>query len=252
LLRFATGFFGHGSRPLKDKLRWEVHMARGADLRHFMRPQKESILVQRYVPGRVLSHTFVSSKGKYLSGFTYENLNSPEASKHPCRKLQTLDVQYDCEEMARRMADHLNLTGFACLDFIRNESGELFLLECSARLTHTVILGKSIGLDLARLLFEESTLDTGNVRQRVFSLFPDALQDNPSHFDAKTSMIPWDDPALLISFIKGTHQSAISKKWLVQMVFKWVEDKWLGYRNRHLTFRDPKTLRVFDRETAVF
>jgi glutathione synthase/RimK-type ligase-like ATP-grasp enzyme len=244
LRKHTKGFFGNGVMRFTDYLRWEVHKARGFDLRHLMQPQEESILLQSYIPGPVLSHTFAIWKGDYLSGFTYENLNHAEVSKHPCRQLRILDAQYDCEEIARKLSGVLKLSGFACIDFIRAESGELYILECNARPTHTVILGKSIGLDLCQLLFDQRTLSTEYVSKRMFTLFPDALRENRAVFDATSSIIPWDDAALLTSFLTEIPPVALTKKWLVRMAIAWLKDKWKGYQNRHLKFRDPAEYKI--------
>jgi len=244
LRKHARGFFGNGTMRFMDHVRWEMNKARGFDLRHLMRPQEESILVQSHIPGRVLSHTFATWDGEYLSGFTYENLNSIEVSKHPCRQLRILDVQYDCEQVARKLSGALKFSGFACIDFIRAESGELYVLECNARPTHTVILGKSIGLDLCQLLFNLQTLPTEYVNEKMFTLFPDALKENRAVFDATSSVIPWDDAALLNSFLTETPPVALSKKWSIRMAIGWLKDRWQGYQNRHLKFRDPVEYKI--------
>ena len=251
LKRHATNFFGTGPMPFSEKMRWEVHMARGLDNRHLMSPQEDSIVVQEFISGSVLSHTFASSEGQYLSGFTYQNLNSAENSKLPCRQLQILDVQYDCEEIARLLSDTLKLNGFACIDYIRNDSGRLFVLECNARPTHTVVLGERIGIDLAKLFFQRSELDTSNVEEGHFSLFPDAMRENPAGFDPKRAVIPWDDPELMTSFFNDPRPRALSKKWLAKMPFPWIKNRWKGYRNAKLVIGNPTKVEVKKKESLL-
>ncbi|CAG5012074.1 Carbamoyl-phosphate synthase large chain [Dyadobacter sp. CECT 9275] len=236
----ATGFFGTGIHKLMDWLKWEVHKARGWDIRHLMQPQEELILLQKYIEGKVISHTFVTWKGEYLAGFTYENQNKGERSKDPSRNIRIVDHVPESEEIARKLACHLGFTGFACIDLIKDKKGEIFLLECNARPTHTVVYGREIGLDLGRMLFETRTLDqVPHDGIRNFALFPDAYRENPDNFDANTSRIPWDDPKLFCSLLQECPGQTISIKWLVSMVYYWTIDKLAAYRNRKLMFSYP-------------
>lgn len=251
LRRHATSFFGTGTMRFSEKMRWEVHMARGLDNRHLMCPQEDSIVVQEFISGSVLSHTFASSEGQYLSGFTYQNLNSIENSKLPCRQLQILDVQYDCEEIARLLASKLKMNGFACIDFIRDDSGTLYVLECNARPTHTVVLGEKVGIDLAKLFFQRTELDTSNVEEGHFSLFPDEMRENPASFDVNRAVIPWDDPNLMTSFFNDPRPRALSKKWLVKMPLPWLRNRWKGYRHAKLVYRNPPMVEIEKEESLL-
>lgn len=109
-------------------------------------------LIERFVPGRDVHLTFLSSEGEIVAWEAHEPHPSEEVGYGAChfyRDEQALAV-------GRQLAGALRYTGMANLDFRRDESGELWLLECNPRLYRRIGLAAmagvnflQIGLDLA-------------------------------------------------------------------------------------------------------
>jgi hypothetical protein len=236
LAKNAGGFFGNGSGPgLKDRLRWELHKARGADLRHLMSPQEESVLVQKFIEGAVVSHTFATSNGVYLGGYSYENMNTGASSTEPSRSIRVLAPLPECEDISRKLAAYLGLCGFACIDFIIDSEGTVYILECNARPSHTTNFGIKAGADLPGMLLKADAMPVAPQNEDlIFSLFPDALKNDPQDFTPQNSLIPWEDPLLLASLLTPSHLPPISKKWLVRMALGWVKEQIASIRNRNM------------------
>lgn len=109
-------------------------------------------LVERYVPGSDVHLTFLSSEGEIVAWEAHE--------PHPCGAIGYAACRFYRDdraiEVARELARALAYTGMANLDFRRDDTGALVLLECNPRLYRRIGLAAKagvnfieIGLDLA-------------------------------------------------------------------------------------------------------
>lgn len=236
LTAHVQGFFGTGTRPFTERLRQEAYQAWGIDLRPLMRPQREQILLQRYVPGPVLSHVFVAWQGQYAAGFSYEKVEAASGETGPAARIQSYDSP-EAGAIARRVAAELGFSGFACLDFIR-ESGtdRLVALECNARPTHAAAQGRAMGVDLCGALAQAmrgEIVVAPTPERRSRRLFPDAWWQAPAAFGTGTDAhVPWDDAALLHAFLRGPARPRTRSRGRIVLAMSrdWVLNRWVEWQ----------------------
>lgn len=125
-------------------------------------------LIERYVPGTDVHLTFLSSEGEIVAWEAHEPHPSEKVGYRACRFYQ--DEQ--ALAVGRELARALRYTGMANLDFRRDDSGQLWLLECNPRLYRRIGLAAmagvnflQIGLDLADGLWQGAP--AVSVRERV-------------------------------------------------------------------------------------
>jgi hypothetical protein len=235
LRRHVRGFFGSGKPRLKQQLRQHLYEAWGVDPRPLMRPQREQILVQEFIPGSVISHAFVAHEGRYLTGFSYGKVGQNTADTSPSARIQVRDLP-EAAEAAQRLAGYLGLTGFACLDFIEDAAtGDLYALECNGRPTHTTSLGQKLGVDLCGALAQAERgepVPGPASRTTSVALFPDAWTLAPATFAGGDSLVPWDDVPLLKAFLDGpaAPRSGSRVKQVTALGVDWLRNFWLERR----------------------
>ena len=106
--------------------------------------------------------------------------------------------------MTERMVEALGASGFISFDFIVDDEGKAFLLECNPRPTQIMHLGHLVGLDLARSFREAlqgerqapCALPRG---EREVAFFPQEWKRDPQSPALATAFhdVPWEDAALL-------------------------------------------------------
>lgn len=109
-------------------------------------------LVERYVPGNDVHLSFLSSDGELVAWEVHEPHSCDAIRYRACRFYR--DEQ--ALEVGLELARALKYTGIANLDFRRDSSGKLWLLECNPRLYGRMAMAAKagvnfieIGLDLA-------------------------------------------------------------------------------------------------------
>ena len=117
----------------------------------------------------------------------------------------------ECPEMAaatQRIARHFELSGIHGMDFLRDSSGAVHLLEINPRATQGGALafgpGRDLPAGLASCLQPLAGMRTPILNDTV-AIFPREWQRDPAspwlrsaHHD-----VPWDDPAVLLPSLKG-------------------------------------------------
>lgn len=162
-------------------------------------PQTIAISVQRFVEGLSATCAFACWKGDVLASQHMDVAMSREPAGPATVLHRTLSP--DMEEAARRIAKAFGLSGFHGLDFIREASGQLSLIEINPRATQICHLALGNGHDLPAALV--AALEKRVVVSRppvtdaqTIALFPQSLPHGP-HLIGAYHDIPADDPRLL-------------------------------------------------------
>ena len=112
----------------------------------------------------------------------------------------------DCPQMAeasRRVARHFGLSGIFGLDFIRDDAGNVHLIEINPRTTQGGTLAFGEGRDLPSALAASVTQCETSRREAIANdvvvFFPREWQRNVAspHLMRGYHDVPWDDPAVL-------------------------------------------------------
>jgi len=163
-------------------------------------PQPRSVVIQNFVSGQPAASGFACWNGKVVGAVYYDVLRA-DGSIGPPSVIQRVDCP-EIAEATRLIAKRFQLSGLHGLDFIRDETGHVHLIEINPRATQGGTLSFGPGRDLAAGL--ASCID-GGVKARpaiendrvVF--FPrEWLRDPASAWltDAHHD-VPWDDPTIV-------------------------------------------------------
>ena len=185
-------------------LRSVVRAIRRSDahfLRAAVRTETPAISMQKFIPGTPATTSFACWRGKLLVANHLETLAAQRANG-PASVLRRIDDP-QMDEAALRLAARFELSGLHGLDYIRDEEGQVHLIEINPRATQGGTLAFGAGRDLPAAL--AASLSSANcgirpaIENDIVAFFPRAWQPGggeawlPSaHHD-----IPWDDPAVL-------------------------------------------------------
>lgn len=124
-------------------------------------------MVERYIPGSDVHLTFLSSDGELVAWEAHEPHSSDAIRYRACRFYR--DEQ--ALEIGLELARALKYTGIANLDFRRDSSGKLWLLECNPRLFGRMALAAKAGVNFIEMGLDLADgLDSGKpvaVREQV-------------------------------------------------------------------------------------
>jgi carbamoylphosphate synthase large subunit len=168
----------------------------------WLRRQPRQVNVQAFVRGRPANCLFSCKDGEVLAIIQVE-VEAAEHAMGPSAIVRVVD-RPDMVEAAQRIAASLQLSGFAGLDFLIDDTtDEAHLIEMNQRMTPVghLALGRGrdpIGALAARLTGSARTVRPAVTDQDMVALFPAAWQvDPPSPLLANAyADIPWSDPAL--------------------------------------------------------
>jgi hypothetical protein len=104
-------------------------------------------MIERYVPGTDVHLTFLSKEGEIVASEVHEPSASQAVRYRACRFYRDDQVL----EIGRTLAGALRYTGIANLDFRRDRSGNVWLLECNPRLYRRVGLAAKAGVNFIDL-----------------------------------------------------------------------------------------------------
>jgi hypothetical protein len=118
----------------------------------------------------------------------------------------------DCpqlEEATRKIAGHYGLSGIHGMDFIRDATGAVHLLEINPRPTQGSTIAFGPGRDLPAALVSRLVPGAGMrpaVSSDTVAIFPREWQRDPSSPYLKSAHhdVPWDDPAVLLACLRGS------------------------------------------------
>jgi hypothetical protein len=174
-------------------------------LREAARPFARRLNLQRFVAGRPATSAFACWNGRVLASIHMDVLET----LHP-RGPATVMHRVDCEQMERAavlLAGRFGLSGLHGLDFIRDPSGQVHLIEMNPRATQTCAFAFGRGRDLAAALcgcFTPAPPRPLLTENPLIALFPQEWRRDPRSpwLPGAFADIPWDDPAVLRAFLE--------------------------------------------------
>lgn len=185
-----------------SRLRSLVRAAKRQDA-HFLLnaadPRASAISVQRHVEGTQATCAFAAWKGQVLASLHMDVLET--VSPFGPATVLKRSLSSEMEEAAHAIAERFDLSGFHGLDFIRDPSGRLHLIEINPRATQICHLALGAGQDLPAALMGALTGRPIEARAPVtlsqtIALFPQSTQLG-AHLAGAYHDIPADDPKLL-------------------------------------------------------
>lgn len=192
--------------------RWRqlARIARRRDL-HFLagvlKPSRPVVGVQRFIPGRPATSTFLCRRGEVLAANHFD-VEVARGDKGPA----TVLTRRDCAQMddaARRIARRFKLSGLVGLDFIRDAQGHVFLLEINPRATPTAHLALGPGQDPCGALLGQLGVRLeprpAITQARQIALFPQEWRRAPDSpwLTQAFHDVPWEDPGVVRALISG-------------------------------------------------
>lgn len=200
----ARAAYRRMSRPLSVSRLLARALAR-RDAHHLVSavvPERPRLSMQAFIAGTQATMSFAAWRGEVRAALQFDVVAS-DGETGPAaivRRVEDPAMAAAAAKLARRFG----LCGLHGLDFVRDASGAVHLLEINPRATQTSALALGGGGDLAAALTVGATDAAVGPRgpaatQDLVALFPQGCLCAPTqpalggaHFD-----VPWDDPALL-------------------------------------------------------
>jgi len=203
--REALRRLGQAPKRLRSLLR----AMRRRDAHHLnaaMSPAAAIVSAQAFVAGRTAASAFACWHGEILGSIYYDVLVADGEIGPP-----NVIRRVNCPEMetaTRRIARHYRLSGIHGMDFVRDATGAVHLLEINPRATQGGTLAFGPGHDLPAAISARLQPETGMrtpILNDTVAIFPREWQRDPAspwlrsaHHD-----VPWDDPAVLLASLRG-------------------------------------------------
>ncbi|HEX4295725.1 MAG TPA: ATP-grasp domain-containing protein [Rhizomicrobium sp.] len=199
----AIAAFRRLKRPA-SRLRNVARALRRKDM-HFLlaalSPPKLEISVQKFVGGRSAASAFAAWNGEVVAAVYYDVLIS-DGAMGPPNVIRRVDCP-QMEEASRLVARRFGLSGIFGLDFIRDDFGDVHLIEINPRTTQGGTLAFGEGRDLPSALASCVTRCAAARREAipndVVAFFPGEWQRDAlsPYLLSGYHNVPWDDPAVL-------------------------------------------------------
>lgn len=198
----AVAAFRKLSKP-SSRLRSVARAAKRGDA-HFLlaalAPPSPAITVQKFIDGKPAASAFAAWKGEVVSSIYYDVLVA-DGTIGPPNVIRRVDCPR-IDGATRLIAKRFNLSGIHGMDFIRDESGTVHLLEVNPRATQGGTLAFGPGHDLPSALADCVSPSNGmrtTIANDVVAIFPREWQRDPASPYLKSAYhdVPWDDPAVL-------------------------------------------------------
>lgn len=190
-------------------LRCLVRAAKRQDA-HWLRAawtaEPRPISVQKFISGHPAASGFAAWQGKVIGAVYYDVLKADGVTGPP-RVVRRVDCP-EITEATRLLAEHFGLSGLHGLDFIRDAQGHVHLLEINPRATQGGTLPFGPGRDLAASLagcVSNNAKPRPSLEDDTVVFFPGEWLRDPASAWFRTAHhdVPWDDPAVLRSGLKG-------------------------------------------------
>jgi carbamoylphosphate synthase large subunit len=186
-----------------SRLRCLVRAARRRDahwLKGALMPVRRAVSIQKFVEGVPAASAFAAWNGEIVGLLCYDVLVADGMTGPPSvvRRVACAEM----EDASRKIARRFGLSGLFGLDFIRDEVGQVQLIEINPRATQGGTLPFGPGRDLAAALTACVTPDA-RLRPAIDNdtvvFFPrEWLRQSKSPWLAQGYHdVPWDDPAIL-------------------------------------------------------
>lgn len=197
---------------------------RRRDVHHLaaaLAPVRPRLSLQTYIAGVPATSAFACWRGEVLAAVHCDVVASSGGTGPASVVRRTDDPAMAAA--ARKIARRLGLSGLHGLDFIRDASGQVHLLEMNPRVTQICALAMGPGCDLVSALAARITGVDGPVRTAIgndlVALFPQEWSRDPASawLHAAHHDVPWDDPALVRFCIGETDRGALWQHWLTTL-----------------------------------
>ena len=175
-----------------------------------LNPVPVRLSAQAFVEGAPATSSIACWQGQVVAAHHFDVILSSTPTS-PASVIATTS----CPQMAasaKAVAGALNLSGLIGLDYIRDASGQVHLLEMNARATPTMHL--ALDQDLPAALLTAAGLSArarpAVTDAREIALFPrEWLRDSASPWLAKAFHdVPWDDPDVVRACVRAAPHSA--------------------------------------------
>jgi hypothetical protein len=183
---------------------------------------KPVVNVQKFVAGRSANSAFACWNGEVTGEIYYDVLVSDGPGGPP-----NVIRRVDCPQMAeasRKIAKHFGLSGIYGLDFIRDDAGDVHLIEINPRTTQGGTLafgqGRDLPAALASSVMRSEATRRPAIERDIVAFFPREWQRDQAspYFLTGHHDVPWDDPAMLRHCFDAVPQSHPARKSLMDML----------------------------------
>lgn len=208
----CVAFTRLGARP--SRLRSLARAVRRKDAHYFraaLAPKPAIVSAQSFVVGRPAASAFACWKGEIVGAIYYDVLIAQGEIGPPnvIRRVKCPQM----EHATRTIARHYGLSGIHGMDFLRDPTGAVHLIEINPRATQGSTLPFGPGADLPAALANCLQAPAGirpAIENDVVAIFPREWQRDPASPWLRTAHhdVPWDDPAVLLAALRGTHVPA--------------------------------------------
>ncbi|WP_378944186.1 ATP-grasp domain-containing protein [Mesorhizobium sp. ANAO-SY3R2] len=178
------------------------------------------ILVQEHVSGQPGMSCASAVDGRTVSVLT--GLVEATTSQTGPASVVHLANQPLIVDATIKMITAFGASGFVSFDFIVDDRGQTYLLECNPRPTPMLHLGPLVGVDLAKALLaglQNGRCDTNcevPAGERTVSIFPQEWVGDPSSPSLRATYhdVPWDDPTLLAAVMRKRPVRRLRRRFL--------------------------------------
>jgi carbamoyl-phosphate synthase large subunit len=108
------------------------------------------LLVQKFIPGDFVGATGFAANGTLIDSFSFRALSQPSGTPPYSFTFDSPRLH----EMLQRIVAELNWTGGIDLDVMRDNAGNLFLMEINPRFSGTLVFADKLGIDLPALYLD--------------------------------------------------------------------------------------------------
>jgi hypothetical protein len=205
--RMALRKLGHAPARLRSLAR-AIRRRDAHHLNAVMMPKPTIVSAQAFVVGRSAASAFACWHGEILGAIYYDVLVA-DGEVGPPNVIRRVDCP-EMESATRKIARHYRLSGLHGMDFLRDATGAVHLIEINPRATQGGALPFGPGRDLPAALTSRLRPGMGMrapILNDTVAIFPREWRRDPAspwlcsaHHD-----VPWDDPAVLLASLKGGH-----------------------------------------------
>jgi hypothetical protein len=200
-----------------SRLRSLARAVHRRDLHHLtaaVSPTAAKISAQQFVAGRSAASAFACWQGEVVAAIYYDVLVA-EGETGPPNVIKRLDCP-EMEAATRKIARHYGLSGIHGMDFLRDATGAVHLIEINPRATQGSTLAFGPGRDLPAALAAQLEPRSGmraSIPGDTVAIFPREWQRDPASPWLKSAHhdVPWDDPAVLFGSLRGVRPRSGSR-----------------------------------------
>jgi hypothetical protein len=193
-----------------SRLRSVARAIRRRDSHHLstaIAPSAPTISAQRFVAGRPAASAITCWKGEIVGAIYYDVLVA-QGEIGPPNVIRRVDCPH-MEAATRKIARHYRLSGIHGMDFLRDATGAVHLIEINPRATQGSTLAFGPGRDLPAALASCLQPEAGArapILNDTVAIFPREWQRDPAspYLRSAHHDVPWDDPAVLLAALRGT------------------------------------------------